>query len=177
MAWRCPRWMMWCSEFPSDMTQDDCAKEGEQPAALYNCQGSHTQIWYHPIHQACNCEGLTHIPHNARPNQITQGVGQGIHWGHEDTTQLVAGVPLNQGCSREVTQQQAKRQVAGFWLPTAQFEETGWWDPPTSLCDLHHDKFLPPGTLRGPQDIWETRKERTQALEKALQSCPVDHII
>ena len=34
---------------------------------------------HHPIHQACNKEGLTHTLHNAGLNEMAQGVGQGIH--------------------------------------------------------------------------------------------------
>ena len=65
----------------------------------------------------------------------------------------------------------AKRQAASFWLIAAQAKILGWWDPPPSLSALHRDAFLPPGGLQGLWDIWETRKENTLALAKALQSC------
>ena len=46
-----------------------------------------------------------------------------------------------------------------------------WWNPPPSLSALHCDAFLPPRDLQGSKDIWETRKEKTLALAKVLQSC------
>ena len=74
----------------SSTIQDNHAKEGEQPAVPYNCQGSHPQVWCYPIYWVCNCKGLAHTLHIARPNQMAQGVGQSICKGDEDTTQLVA---------------------------------------------------------------------------------------
>ena len=81
---------------------------------------------------------------------------------------------LNQECLREVAkmnaQQQAKKQAAAFWLPTAEFEKADWWDPPPSLHNLQCNKFLPPRSLGGSQDIQELCDKRTLALFKALQS-------
>ena len=75
------------------MTLDNRAKEEQWPVATYNCQGSHTQVHCHPIYQASNHTGLTHTPHHTRPNQMAKGLGQGICWEDEGTTQLVAWVP------------------------------------------------------------------------------------
>ena len=47
----------------------------------------------------------------------------------------------------------------------------GWWNPDPSLSALHYNKFLLPGGLKGSWDIQETRKEKTLALAKALQTC------
>ena len=57
-------------------TQDNHAKKGEHsitPRAATPRSGAK------PSALACNCEGLFHTLHNARPNQMTQGVGQGIY--------------------------------------------------------------------------------------------------
>ena len=63
------------------------------------------------------------------------------------------------------------RQAVGFRLLTAQAENSGWWDPLPSLSALCHNAFLVPRDLKGSQDIWKTRKEKTLALAKTLQSC------
>ena len=75
------------------------------------------------------------------------------------------------GLPEAFTQQLAKRQAAGFRLPTAQAKKLGQWDLLPSLSALCCNSFLFPGDLQGSQDICEMRKEKTVALAKALQSC------
>ena len=69
----------------------------------------------------------------------------------EETTHLVAWVPhsepgvLERGCT-------AAGQETGFGFLTSHssiLNKISWWDPPPSLHNLHHNKFLPPGGLRG----------------------------
>ena len=76
------------------------------------------------------------------------------------------------GCTSELPETYvlvlAMRQAVGFRLPTAQAKKLGWWDPLPSLYPLCHNAFLPPGDLKGSQDIQETRKEKTLSLAKVL---------
>ena len=82
---------------------------------------------------------------------------------------------LYQGCTGGLpeshVQELARRQAVAFRLPTAQADRSGWWDPLQSLSALCCNTFLPPGGLKSSWDIQETRKEKTLALAKALQSC------
>ena len=122
MAWRWCRWVRLCSEFVyphGHMTQDNHTKEEGWPTVIYNCQGSQTQVWCHPIHQAYNCQwSQTQTSHHARPDQTAKGLGQGICWEDERTTQLVAWVPpFVPGVCRR----------APCDLCTAADQETGCW--------------------------------------------------
>ena len=92
-------------------------------------------------------------------------------WGHHPIGGLISSLWTRGAWERSNSSRSRDRlQVSDF--PQLNLKKNpGWWDPPPSLHNLHCDKFMPPGDLRGSQDIQETSNERTLTLAKALQSC------
>ena len=63
------------------------------------------------------------------------------------------------------------KDPAGFRLPEAQVDKTGWWNAPPCLSGLRWWYFIPKCKFQGTRDILEVRKEQTVALAKALLHC------
>ena len=89
---------------------------------------------------------------------MAKWLDQGIHHEDKGTNQLVAGVPLFVlGCAGDLPKtfalQLAKRQAVGFGLPTAQAQNSAWWDPLPSLSALWHNSFLLPWDLQGSWNV------------------------
>ena len=59
-------------------------------------------------------------------------------------------------------------QAAAFWLPWAQQETAGWWDPPPAIPRLHLEDYMP---YPASSYFWIMGQQMTTALARSLQAC------
>ena len=147
--------------------------------AHYSCWRSQTQVCHLP-----STRPKPMATSGAKPKHHTllDPVKQPKDWVRayarrmRESTQLVAGVPLFvPGMCRRAPCNlcTAAGQETGcrFLTSHSPIQEIGVMNPPPSHSTLHHNDSLPSEGLKDCWDIRETKKEKTLALSKALQSC------